>query len=69
MQQALLPERRPELPGYVFWDFYEPAQYVGGDYFDYLPIVPTDPQDDRLPVLDACSGRRGGQGDASKTKI
>jgi serine phosphatase RsbU (regulator of sigma subunit) len=44
VQLALLPERRPDLPGYEFWDYYEPARYVGGDYFDYLPLVHTDPQ-------------------------
>jgi serine phosphatase RsbU (regulator of sigma subunit)/pSer/pThr/pTyr-binding forkhead associated (FHA) protein len=44
VQLALLPERRPDLPGYEFWDYYEPARYVGGDYFDYLPLVHADPQ-------------------------
>jgi serine phosphatase RsbU (regulator of sigma subunit) len=39
VQLALLPERRPDLPGYEFWDYYEPARYVGGDYFDYVPLV------------------------------
>jgi serine phosphatase RsbU (regulator of sigma subunit)/pSer/pThr/pTyr-binding forkhead associated (FHA) protein len=44
MQLALLPQRRPDLPGYEFWDYYEPALFVGGDYFDYLPLAPTDPR-------------------------
>jgi serine phosphatase RsbU (regulator of sigma subunit)/pSer/pThr/pTyr-binding forkhead associated (FHA) protein len=44
VQLALLPERRPDLPGYEFWDYYEPARFVGGDYFDYLPLVHTDAQ-------------------------
>lgn len=43
LQQALLPLRRPELPGYTFWDHYEPAEFVGGDYFDYL----ADPSQNR----------------------
>ncbi len=38
VQIALLPENRPDEPGYEFWDAYEPAQSVGGDYFDYLPL-------------------------------
>jgi serine phosphatase RsbU (regulator of sigma subunit)/pSer/pThr/pTyr-binding forkhead associated (FHA) protein len=44
VQLALLPERRPSLPGYDFWDYYEPARFVGGDYFDYLPVVSPDAQ-------------------------
>lgn len=42
VQLALLPARRPELPGYAFWDFYEPAHFVGGDYFDYIPLPPAE---------------------------
>ena len=38
VQRALLPDSRPDLPGYRFWDAYEPAQAVGGDYFDYLAL-------------------------------
>lgn len=41
-QQALLPVARPELPGYDFWDFYQPAEFVGGDCFDYLPFPTRD---------------------------
>jgi sigma-B regulation protein RsbU (phosphoserine phosphatase) len=38
VQLALIPENVPDLPGYQFWHFYEPARSVGGDYFDYRPI-------------------------------
>jgi phosphoserine phosphatase RsbU/P len=38
VQLGFLPEHRPELPGYEFFDYYEPAQRVGGDYFDYVPM-------------------------------
>jgi serine phosphatase RsbU (regulator of sigma subunit) len=38
VQLALIPERRPDLPGYIFWDYYEPARFVGGDYYDYRPM-------------------------------
>jgi len=38
VQRALIPDKQPDLPGYEFWHFYEPARYVGGDYFDYRPL-------------------------------
>ncbi|MBX7165552.1 MAG: SpoIIE family protein phosphatase [Pirellulales bacterium] len=38
VQQGFLPHSRPELPGYEFFDFYEPAKQVGGDYYDYIPL-------------------------------
>ncbi len=38
IQRALLPRKRPSSPEYVFWEHYEPAQEVGGDYYDYIPI-------------------------------
>jgi phosphoserine phosphatase RsbU/P len=38
VQQGLLPARPPQLEGYEFFDFYEPAQHLGGDYFDYVPL-------------------------------
>ncbi|MBW3542924.1 MAG: SpoIIE family protein phosphatase [Planctomycetes bacterium] len=36
IQLGFLPSRRPKAPGYDFYDYYEPAQSVGGDYFDYV---------------------------------
>jgi sigma-B regulation protein RsbU (phosphoserine phosphatase) len=38
VQAALLPRRRPSAPGYVFWEFYQPALEVGGDYYDYISV-------------------------------
>jgi serine phosphatase RsbU (regulator of sigma subunit) len=38
VMQALLPERPASVPGYEFWDCYEPARHVGGDYYGFLPI-------------------------------
>ncbi|MFO0957651.1 MAG: SpoIIE family protein phosphatase [Isosphaeraceae bacterium] len=38
VQMGLLPHDRPKLPGYRFWDFYEPAKVVGGDYYDYIAL-------------------------------
>src|SRR5262249_16199289 len=38
VQLALIPEQKPNIPGYIFWHHYEPARFVGGDYFDYPPV-------------------------------
>ena len=43
VQLAIIPEKKPLLPGYEFWHFYEPARSVGGDYFDYRPIPRSEP--------------------------
>jgi len=36
IQRGFLPNNRPEISGYDFSDYYEAAQSVGGDYFDYI---------------------------------
>src|SRR4051794_28299792 len=46
VQHGFLPEHRPEIPGYEFFDYYQPASQVGGDYFDYIPLP-----DGRLAVV------------------
>ena len=46
VQRGLLPAAPPPLPGYHFFDFYEPANQVGGDYYDYVELP-----DDRLAVV------------------
>jgi serine phosphatase RsbU (regulator of sigma subunit) len=38
VQQGLLPATPPKLPRYEFFDYYEPANHLGGDYFDYIPL-------------------------------
>lgn len=38
VQRGFLPDRRPEIPGYEFFDFYQPADQVGGDYYDYITL-------------------------------
>ena len=38
VQQGLLPRAAPQIDGYDFFHFYEPANQVGGDYFDYVPL-------------------------------
>jgi len=41
MQHALLPDESPQVPGYHFFEFYESAYLVGGDYYDYV-LLPED---------------------------
>jgi serine phosphatase RsbU (regulator of sigma subunit) len=38
VQLQFLPQSRPEIPGYQFYDYYQPADEVGGDYFGYIPL-------------------------------
>jgi serine phosphatase RsbU (regulator of sigma subunit) len=38
MQLGLLPASPPEVEAYQFFQFYQPAQQLGGDYFDYIPL-------------------------------
>jgi sigma-B regulation protein RsbU (phosphoserine phosphatase) len=40
-QQALLPQRPPEVPGYDIATFYRPARTLSGDFFDLLPAGPA----------------------------
>lgn len=42
IQRALLPRHRPRADGYDSWEHYEPAQEVGGDYYDYIPLRPPE---------------------------
>lgn len=46
VQRGFLPEKKPQVEGYQFFDFYQPAEQVGGDYFDYI-LLP----DGRLAVI------------------
>lgn len=46
MQRALLPSRPPRVPGYCFFDYYQSARQVGGDYYDYVELP-----DDRFAVI------------------
>lgn len=39
VQLDFLPKVPPELDGYRFFDFYEAAMHVGGDYFDYVQLA------------------------------
>lgn len=46
VQQGLLPSSPPQVPEYHFFDFYEPANQVGGDFYDYISLP-----DGRLGVV------------------
>ncbi|NQT16738.1 MAG: SpoIIE family protein phosphatase [Planctomycetes bacterium] len=46
IQRGFLPKAVPELPGYQFFDYYQPASHVGGDFYDYIPL-----SDGRLAVV------------------
>jgi phosphoserine phosphatase RsbU/P len=36
--RRLLPDSPPRLDRYEFFDYYEPANQLGGDYYDYIPL-------------------------------
>ncbi len=38
VQRGLLPSAPPKVAGYTFFDFYQPALQVGGDYYDYIEL-------------------------------
>ncbi len=46
VQQAFLPSKHPDVSGYSFYHFYRPAQQIGGDYFDYIPL-----SDNRVAIV------------------
>jgi len=39
IQQSFLPQRMPDIPGYDIHGVNYPSEQVGGDYFDFVPIV------------------------------
>jgi len=46
IQRGFLPKHAPDVPGYQFFNFYEPASHVGGDFYDYVALP-----DGRLAVV------------------
>lgn len=46
VQRAFLPEGQPQVPGYDFYSYYQAANQIGGDYFDYIPLA-----DGKLAVI------------------
>jgi hypothetical protein len=59
VQQILIPDELPSIPGLRIQSAYLPAQEVGGDFFQILPIPnPADPQrPSALIVLGDVSGK------------
>ena len=39
VQRGLLPQSSPVIENYNFFDFYRPAKYLGGDYYDYITLA------------------------------
>ncbi|NQT39299.1 MAG: SpoIIE family protein phosphatase [Planctomycetes bacterium] len=54
VQRGFLPDRAPSIDRYEFFDFYEPANQVGGDYYDYV-LLP----DGKLGILVADVAGKG----------
>ena len=54
VQQGFLPASRPQVERYGFFDFYEPASQLGGDYYDYVALP-----DGRLAVVVADVSGKG----------
>lgn len=46
VQRAFLPARAPDPEGYEFYQFYLPADQIGGDYYDYINLP-----DGRLAII------------------
>ena len=42
LQQILVPETLPEIPGFRLTSAYRPAQEVGGDFFQIIPLEPLN---------------------------
>ena len=54
VQLGFLPQTVPEVEGYEFFSHYSPAQTVGGDYYDFIPL-----RDGRLAVVVADVAGKG----------
>jgi phosphoserine phosphatase RsbU/P len=54
VQRGLLPASSPEIEPYEFFEFYEPANELGGDYYDYVQLP-----DGRLAVVVADVSGKG----------
>jgi hypothetical protein len=56
LQQILVPETLPEIPGFTMTSAYRPAQEVGGDFFQIIPLEGAH-QGSTLIVLGDVSGK------------
>jgi sigma-B regulation protein RsbU (phosphoserine phosphatase) len=41
IQQSFLPREKPQLPGFDISGINIPSEQVGGDYYDFIPIIPN----------------------------
>ncbi len=41
VQLAFLPKRPPNVANYEFYEYYSAANWIGGDYFDFIPLDET----------------------------
>ncbi|HTB95781.1 MAG TPA: PP2C family protein-serine/threonine phosphatase [Terracidiphilus sp.] len=58
VQQILIPEAIPQIPGFAFTSAYRPAQEVGGDFFQIIPLgASKDEQACTVIVLGDVSGK------------
>ena len=39
VQRGFLPTASPQVRHYGFFDYYKPAKYLGGDYYDYIQLT------------------------------
>ncbi|GIW98826.1 MAG: hypothetical protein KatS3mg111_2159 [Pirellulaceae bacterium] len=39
VQEAFLPQDYPQVPGWQFYSYYHPAEQIGGDYYDFIPLA------------------------------
>lgn len=46
VQQAFLPRQTPKTADFQFYQYYNPANQIGGDYYDYIPL-----EHDRLAIV------------------
>ena len=62
IQRALLPRVQPQIPGYTFWECYRPAQVVGGDLYDYIPVEEAGSSSSRMQRWAVTLGDVAGKG-------
>jgi len=53
IQHSFLPQAPPQVEGYEFVDWYDTAQEVGGDFYDFIPL----PDDKMVIIIGDVSGK------------
>jgi hypothetical protein len=57
VQQILIPEKIPSIPGLAVASVYKPASEVGGDFFQVIPPSPDEPGAGTLVIVGDVSGK------------